>query len=89
MATIRKLTQNKIIDLLSFVCMLLLLFTGIIMYYVLPPGSHGDAFWGFTRHEWGDLHFWAAVIFSLLILYHLLLHLPWIKASYFSPSSKK
>lgn len=81
---VRKHTQNVVIDLISFTGMLLLLFTGTIMHFVLPPGNHGNDFWGFTRHEWGEFHFWVALIFSGIIVYHLLLHIPWIKGSYFS-----
>ncbi|SMO75652.1 DUF4405 domain-containing protein [Gracilimonas mengyeensis] len=88
MNTVRKHTQNKIIDLVSFISMILLIGTGVIMYWVLPPGSHGENFLSLSRHDWGDIHFWIAVVFTVLVAYHLLLHLPWIKGSYFSFGNK-
>ena len=30
------------------------------------------------RHEWGDIHFWIAVIFFIILSFHLLLHKRWI-----------
>ena len=85
----RKVMQNIWIDLLSLLSLLGLLGSGIVMYLVLPPGSRlppgtprgGREFWGLDRHEWGDWHFYIAVAFCALILLHLVLHLPWIKAA--------
>ncbi|MEX0844285.1 MAG: DUF4405 domain-containing protein, partial [Balneolaceae bacterium] len=57
--------------------------------YILPPGSGSANIWGLTRHEWGDIHFWIAVIFAVTITVHLILHLPWIKGSLFPSSTKK
>lgn len=89
MKSIRKHTQNVIIDLISFALLLLLLLTGLLIHYILPPGSHGSIFWGLSRHEWGDLHFWFAIVFSTIILIHLVLHFSWIKGSYFSFNKDK
>lgn len=35
--------------------------------------------WGWTRHDWGDLHFWIAAAFVAGILIHLALHFGWMK----------
>lgn len=83
MKSIRKHTQNVAIDLTSFVLLVGLLLTGLLIHYVLPPGSHGSSFLGLTRHEWGNIHFWVALFFVAVILFHLLLHLSWIKGSLF------
>lgn len=83
MKSIRKHTQNVVIDLMSFIFLMVLLLTGLLIHYVLLPGSHGSSFLGLTRHEWGDIHFWVALLFVAVILYHLLLHLTWIKGSLF------
>lgn len=86
-------TLNFIVDLVSFIDLLGLAFTGFIMKYVLPPGSggHGLGFrggrgageikylWSMTRHEWGDIHFYLAVLFVTLIVVHIILHWSWIK----------
>ena len=86
---IRKHSQNVIIDLVSFICISALLLTGIVIHYVLPAGSRGNSFLGITRHEWGDIHFWIAIAFTFVILTHLVLHMPWIKASYLRFSKPK
>jgi hypothetical protein len=89
MKIVRKHTQNTIIDTVSFVLLSALVITGVIIHYVLPAGSRGNSFWSLTRHEWGDIHFWVAVAFEAIILFHLLLHLPWIKASVFGNKRKR
>jgi len=37
-----------------------------------------DLLWGFSRHEWGDIHFWISVIFLAVLAFHLILHWGWI-----------
>jgi len=87
---------NFIVDLISFVIFVGLTATGFIMKYILPPGSGGrgrmthggdggehiKSLLSMGRHDWGDVHFYLAVIFVLLLLLHLFLHFDWIK-SYF------
>ncbi|NBC18928.1 MAG: DUF4405 domain-containing protein [Bacteroidetes bacterium] len=70
--------QNFLVDSLSLVAFVLLVATGVIMYFVLPPGSHGTTLWGLGRHDWGDVHFWVAVSFLGLLAVHLILHWKWI-----------
>lgn len=84
----RKHTQNVYIDIVSFICITLLLLTGILLRYILPQGSRGESFLGLTRHEWGDVHFWVAVVFAIIITIHLILHLPWIKAALFKQAKQ-
>ena len=79
MKKVRKHTQNVWIDILSFVCMILLTVTGILLKYKIPPGSHKASLWGLSRHEWGDIHFWIALVVVITIAVHLLLHIPWIQ----------
>jgi hypothetical protein len=102
-------TVNFLIDLLAFLVLLGLGFTGYIMKYVLPPGSGGRygrgfrggrgvemeqaeqirQFWSLGRHDWGDVHFYLAVVFAVLMIIHIILHWTWIKCyikSLFSPS---
>lgn len=86
---IRKHTQNIVIDVISFLCLILLLLTGLLIHYVLPRGSHDNTFWGLTRHEWGDIHFWIAIVFFSIIVIHLILHSSWIKASFFSKGNRQ
>jgi len=91
----KRTTLNFIIDLVAFLDLLGLAFTGFIMKYILPPGSGGygrgfrggrgpaeeiKSLWSMTRHEWGGIHFYLAVIFAVLMVLHIILHWGWIKA---------
>ena len=78
-----------------------LIFTGVIMKWVLPPGMGGGGgrlggggghgfgaerrpiamLLGYTRHDWGDVHFWIAAAIVAGVLLHLLLHWGWIKST--------
>lgn len=70
---------NFVIDTLAFTGFVVLTTTGVLMRYVLPPGSgHRTAIWSLDRHEWGGIHFWIAVVFFLILALHLVLHWRWI-----------
>jgi len=89
----RRITLNFIVDSVSFVNLVGLGFTGFIIKYILPPGTGGlgrlqhsgqgrvqiKYFWSMTRHEWGDIHFYLAVLFVILMAVHIVLHWTWIK----------
>jgi len=89
-------TLNFVVDLAAFINLLCLAFTGFIMRYILPPGTGGRGrvlhggrsgeqikkLWSMTRHEWGDFHFYLALLFVALMVAHIVLHWSWIK-SYF------
>ena len=89
-------TVNFIVDVVSFIDLLGLAFTGVIMKYILPPGSGGygrgfrggrsteqiKELWSMSRHEWGAIHFYLALLFVFLMIVHIILHWEWIK-SYF------
>lgn len=75
----RKANWNFLIDALSFVAFVLLVSTGVIMHYLLPPGTGRHlVLWGFDRHEWGAFHFWVAVALLVLLAVHLVLHWRWV-----------
>jgi hypothetical protein len=92
----KRATLNFVIDLISFVDLACLAFTGSIMKWILPPGSggHGRGFrggrtpgqitelWSMTRHEWGNIHFYLAVGFIVLMIVHVILHWGWIKTQF-------
>ncbi len=55
--------------------------TGCLLAYRLPPGSRGGAgltAWGWSRHDWGNLHMWNSYVFLVLIILHLALHWRWL-----------
>jgi hypothetical protein len=75
---------NFTIDLLTLLLMLLMIVTGLVIRYVLPPGSGGrGGGWGLVvlgmdRHDWGGLHFWLSVGLVVLLLVHVALHWSWV-----------
>ena len=89
----KRSSLNFIVDLVSFLNLLGMVFTGFIMKYILPPGTggcgrqlHGGCgrahikdLWSMTRHEWGNVHFYLAVVFVILMIVHIILHWSWIK----------
>ena len=89
-------TLNFVVDLVSFIDLVCLALTGFIMKYILPPGTGGRGrvlhegrgveqikeLWSMTRHQWGDIHFYLALLFLILMVAHIILHWGWIK-SYF------
>lgn len=74
----KKTDANFVIDLASLFVFLGLIMTGLVLFLVLPHGSGKSMVWGLTRHEWGDLHFWLAVGFVVLMVVHIIFHWNWI-----------
>jgi hypothetical protein len=76
---VRRPTLNFIVDYVGFTAFVLLMASGVLMRYVLPPGSgRWSTVWGLDRHEWGSIHFWFAVGFLSILTLHLYLHWRWI-----------
>jgi hypothetical protein len=76
---------NFVIDAFAFIGLVLLIVTGLIMRFVLPPlqGSRGgeagpSLLWGWDRHQWGEIHFWIAAGLLVILVVHLFLHWKWI-----------
>lgn len=72
-------TLNFVIDLVSGLVMLGMIGTGLVIRFVLPPGSgRSRILWALGRHEWGGVHFWLAVAAGALLLLHVALHWQWV-----------
>ena len=70
---------NFIIDIIAFAGFVFLTTTGVLLHYLLPPGSgHFATLWGLDRHQWGTLHFWISVVFFSVLALHLVLHWRWL-----------
>lgn len=70
-----RLTAIKITDAISFVGFVMLSSTGVLLHYLLPPGSgQRITIWGLSRHDWGNIHFYIALIFFSVLIFHLFLH---------------
>lgn len=85
----RKPAINFSIDIAAFLAFILLVSTGTLIYWVLPPGSGNSSVWGLTRHGWGEIHFWIAAGFVALISAHFILHWKWIKNMVMGKPKKK
>jgi FtsH-binding integral membrane protein len=76
---VKKNTLNYIVNAASFVVLLFLSSTGLLLHFVLPPGSGRKlAVWEMGRHDWGEIHLILAFIILALMVVHLLLHWSWI-----------
>lgn len=92
----KRVHLNFAIDLAAFFALLMLISTGMLLAFRLPPSRGGHEpyghgwrameratpeIWELTRHQWGEIHFWIAAVFSLLLAFHLVLHWKWIAAT--------
>lgn len=70
---------NIIIDIVAAFLFLGMIATGYILRFPLPPGSNKTlSLWGYTRHQWGDVHFWISMGLLAVSVVHLVLHWNWI-----------
>ena len=82
-----------ITNTLSFLALFGMISTGLILKFILPPGSgrlRGRGFgggkpaltWlGQNRHEWGDWHFYISIAFLVLMVFHIFLNWNWIRVT--------
>jgi hypothetical protein len=89
----KRTNLNFVIDGVAFAALLVLLSSGMVLEFQLPPGS-GErvpmgsgrgawshpvvTLWGWTRHEWGAFHYWGALALCGVLAAHVLLHWKWI-----------
>ncbi len=73
---------NFWVDLVTAVAFLVLLGTSTLMRFILPPGTcdgDGVKVWlTHSRHWWGDIHFWVAMLMLVLMVVHVWLHWGWV-----------
>lgn len=78
-----KLKLNIIIDLALFIFLLVVAVIGFIIRYILIPGSDRWVKFGYNaemkilnleRHEWGYIHWVAALVLAGLLVLHLIFH---------------
>jgi len=75
----KRVDTNFLVDAVAFAAALLLAATGVFVRYVLPPGSgRFSTVWGMDRHDWGQIHFWIAILLMAALGLHLFLHWHWI-----------
>jgi mono/diheme cytochrome c family protein len=70
---------NIIIDIIAAFLFLGMIATGYLLRFPLPPGSNKTlSLWGYSRHQWGDVHFWISLGLLVVLIVHLVLHWNWI-----------
>ncbi len=91
---------NIIIDAISLIVFMGMISTGLIINYVLPPGSGRieslfkgrerpvELYLGLSRHDWGDIHIYISLSFLIVLVIHLILHWSWIKNATFGSKQK-
>ncbi len=80
----RRSMLNFLVDVLTLLAIFVMIATGLVIRFVLPPGTggrHGGGgllLWSLGRHDWGDVHFWASVALGVLLVVHVALHWSWV-----------
>lgn len=90
----RKVTINAIVDIIMLITFIPTLISGVVLYGVLPEGGRfsGQAvFMGLSRQVWITMHDRWGIIFSILVILHLLLHWNFLRVlpACFRKSKKK
>ena len=75
--SMKKLT-HRVLNFALYILLCLMIGTGLLLEFRLPPRSRGLNVLGLNRHEWGDVHLWIAYGFIALIFLHLFLHRAWL-----------
>lgn len=80
MALVKRNTLNYITDLVTFLALLAVALTGLLLKFVLPPGSSRErlVLLGLGRHDWGEVHFWSTVALGAALVLHIALHWSWV-----------
>ena len=74
-----KLIFNIVTDLLAAVALTVMVATGVVIWFVLPPGTNRTHWvWGLLRHEWGTIHAAASVVLLAAVTVHVALHWRWL-----------
>ena len=78
----RKVTINAIVDIIMVIAFIPTLLSGVVLFWFLPEGGRfsGQAvFMGLSRQVWMTMHDRWGIIFSILVILHLLLHYKFLR----------
>ncbi|QYZ79377.1 DUF4405 domain-containing protein [Methanofollis formosanus] len=83
---------NAVIDLALLVAFIIVGLTSVVLFFFLPSGGGGfgwvhagtgatnlRVFLGVTRGQWVDLHNITGLIFMVLMIVHIVLHIPFYR----------
>jgi len=80
----KKTDWQYLVDTLLFLCIVGIALIGFLMGLFIPKGptapESAKYFLGLHRHQWGNIHFYLSIAFTVLIIIHLILSWKWIKA---------
>lgn len=77
-----RLRLNWLVDGVAGIAFVILVITGLMLEWVLPPGTNKSlGLAGLTRHEWGGVHLWIALTFLAVLVVHVVMHWNWICAT--------
>ncbi|MDX2200994.1 MAG: DUF4405 domain-containing protein [Phycisphaerae bacterium] len=66
------------VDAAAALLMLMMLASGYVLWFVLPPGSNrSHVVWTVSRHDWGEIHGYAGVALAFVAMVHISLHWRW------------
>lgn len=72
-----------IVDTMMVLCMLGIIFIGLLMGFVIPEGRLGPGqskyFLGVHRHQWGHIHLYLSLAFTALVIVHIIFAWSWVK----------
>ena len=75
-------TKLWVVNLISFILLIILCSTGLLNWLVLPKGYQArGSFVVSLRHFFIAIHEWVALIFIVVIVIHIILHWPYIKSN--------
>lgn len=79
----KKSNWQYLVDTLLFICLVCISFIGFLMGFFLaqgPTAQEADKyFMGLHRHQWGNIHLYISIVFSILIIIHIIFDWKWIK----------
>jgi hypothetical protein len=80
----KKSDWQYLVDTLLFLCIVGIAVIGFLMGLFIPKGPTAPEstkyFLGLHRHQWGNIHFYLSVAFTVLVIIHLILSWKWIKS---------
>jgi len=79
----KKTDWQYLVDTLLFLCIVGIASIGFLMGLVIPKGpsaaESAKYFLGLHRHQWGNIHFYLSIAFTVLVIIHLIFSWRWIK----------
>lgn len=79
----KKTDLKYFVDILMFLCIVGIAGIGFLMGFFLAEGptvrEQDKYFLNLHRHQWGEIHLYLSLVFTALVILHLLLNWKWVK----------